>query len=161
MYKREHLIYMLDFNRRALEIDLAELTEEDTLVRLSDDTPHIRWYVGHLVVSAAGLARILGGGDERNEEYVKLFERGSVVSADGSIYPPFAELKDELFRLLNLAREAAGKLSDEQLDQDLPPEIEFQAKVMNAACFLCMHTFYHTGQITLIRRTLGRERPFG
>ncbi len=161
MNKCDNLSYMIDFNRRALEVDLADLTEEETLTRESDGPPHIRWLVGHLVQSVGGMARWLGAGNERNPEYVKLFERGSQLSDDPSVYPPFAQLRTELFDLLDQAKAAAEKLSDDQLDAELPPEAGFKATLMNAACFLCMHTFYHTGQITRIRRTLGRERPFG
>ena len=41
----------------------------------------------------------------------------------------------------------------------LPAKVDTSA--MNAALFFCTHEFYHAGQITTLRRLLGRERSFG
>jgi hypothetical protein len=161
MPKRDNLTYLLQVNLMALKRLLDDVTEEESLERGRDNLPHIRWLTGHLVYSAGMTARQLGADYEPDGAYDRLFGRGSEVTDDAGIYPPFSELREELYELHDKAIAAASVATDEELDADLPKEAGFEATLMNAAQFLCMHTFYHAGQIAQLRRSLGRERSFG
>lgn len=160
MPKSDNLQYLIDTNRAALKRLLDDVSEEESLQRGNDNLLHIRWQTGHLVHSMGSMVRVLGQAYEHPEGYEKLFAAGSEISDDPSIYPNFAALRQQLYDLHDQAHIAAGRLSDPDLDRDLPRPSGQKMKVMDAAQFLCMHTFYHAGQITVIRRILGRERPF-
>jgi uncharacterized damage-inducible protein DinB len=69
----------------------------------------------------------------------------------------------ELKQVLNQTYEKEIKLLEGIGDTDLKKEIGEEGKkkpIWQALAFYCLHDFYHAGQITAVRRALGRERPF-
>lgn len=163
MALKEHLAFMLNTNLGALKKQLDDVTEEESMEQGRDGIPHIRWQAGHLVHTCGWAAGLLSGDLQykQSDEYKKRFGGGSEVSPDPQTYPPLSQLRAELYEALEKASAAAGQLSDEQLEANVPEETGFTSTIANAVEFLCMHAFYHAGQITQLRKVLGRERPFG
>lgn len=163
MAVRDNLLYMLNVNKGALHKLLDDVSEEESMERGKDNTPHIRWQTGHLAHTCGWGAGLLSGEHDflQSDQYKELFGGGSEVSDDPAAYPPFSQLRDELYEAIDKSIAAAGEMTDEQLEADVPEGQGPKSSIINVAQFLCMHAFYHAGQITQLRRVMGRERPFG
>lgn len=161
MNKAENLGYMIRLDGRALRALLEDITEDESLVQGKDKLNHIRWLTGHLVYETNFVLQMLGCPPSAlPETYEKLFDAGSELQGDPKVYPPMAQLRSELYELHDRVAVAVAGLSDEALDEQLPKEIGFEAQRLQGATFMAMHTFYHCGQIAVIRRILGRPRAF-
>ncbi len=161
MAKKENLLFLLGSNESAVRRLVDDVTDEESLVRGKDNLQHIRWQTGHLVYNAYLILRSLGEPGSLPDNWDTLFRRGCGFSDDANMYPSMAELRDKLYWFYDQIKARASKMSDDELDQVLDPEPVFDTGAMNAALFFCTHEFYHAGQIVIIRRILGRERPFG
>ncbi len=161
MTNAENLTYMYRLDGRALKALVEDVTEEESLVQGKDGLNHIRWLTGHLVFESNFVLTMLGCPPvELPESYQKLFDAGSELRADPSVYPSMAQLRTQLYEVSERVAEAVSKASDTALDEKLPKEIGFDAVRGQAVTFMAMHTFYHCGQIAVMRRVLGRQRAF-
>ncbi|HOD67137.1 MAG TPA: DinB family protein [candidate division Zixibacteria bacterium] len=162
MTNSENLLYMMRINQRALKALLDDITEEESMVRGRDSLLHIRWLTGHLVYNVNHVLAMIGSLPVMlPSSYKQLFDRGSAITNDPKAYPSLAALRSELLDLHDRLIDVLPGVSDDDLDEPLPKDAGFNAVRLNAASFMCMHTFYHCGQIAMIRRVLGRERSFG
>ncbi|UCD94305.1 MAG: DinB family protein [Candidatus Zixiibacteriota bacterium] len=157
---QKHLLYMLHLNQEVTRKLVDDINEEESMARGPGRHNHIRWQVGHLLYSLNYTKTLLGDQESDYSSFEKLYGGGSEVSDDPSAYPSLSELKEQLYA----AHQAAISLVEGIAEPDLTKEIgegERKSHVWQAVTFLCMHEFYHNGQITHIRKALGRERPFG
>jgi uncharacterized damage-inducible protein DinB len=159
MTVREQLQYMVSVNKTVAGRLLDDMTDEESVVMIDKIPNHIRWQTGHMVYSNGFALTQLGSEDMEWRKYDKLFGGGSKIAGDPSVYPSIAELRETLNSFYDRELELLENISDEDLERDVGEE----GKPMPAwkrFSFMCMHDFYHAGQIVQIRRALGRERPF-
>lgn len=160
--KREILLPRLKSNQMGAKALLADITEEESLVRGKDNMQPIRWQTGHLLNIARINNVLLGGKPKVTEERVKPFGRGVKMAKDISSYPPMEELRQELFDLYDETLKLAENVTDEELDRPTPEFVGFDQSIIDTLLFLNAHDFYHFGQIVTVRRCcLGREQSFG
>lgn len=147
-----------------LQMYVSDLSDADFLVRPVPNANHVAWQLGHLINAECDLVHkaIPGGaGMERpagfKEQYTK-----DTAAAD----PPkgFAN-KAELMALFNRAREATlaslEKMSDTDLDRPTEGQMAKFAPTLGAMMLLqSNHTLMHGGQITVLRRKLGKPVLF-
>jgi hypothetical protein len=115
------------------------------------------WTLGHLIIAARGMMTRAGATDLPSlpEGFEKRFGRGEDAPkasefGDTSILRPlFKETHDRF------AAVARG-LSPEQLDKEINPDHPFFRTVGTMLAFAPVHIGTHAGQITIIRRSLGR-----
>jgi len=160
MSMKEQLKYMVNINKLVAGNILPDITEEESLVRIEKIPNHIRWQVGHMVYSAGFALMKLGDTEDDWERLKSLFAGGNELADDPSVYPSMEQLRGWLGDI----HERTLKILDEVDDATLAEEIGEEGQKRPAwqrYTFLCMHEFYHAGQIVQIRRALGRERPFG
>jgi len=160
MQRNESLIYMLTASQQVLKSILDDITEEESMVIIADNTNHIRWQVGHLISSAYNALSLFGQDSEERKEFDKSFGYGSVISKETSDYPSFEELRAKLYDLQAMMIQVVGNLSDEVLEQEIG-DADQKRPLWQPMSFLRMHDLYHAGQIVMIRRSLGRDKPFG
>ena len=159
MKVKEQLQYMVNVNKTVAGRLLDDMTDEESLVLVDKIPNHIRWQAGHMVYSNGFALTQLGNNDQDWQKYGKTFGGGSEIADDPSAYPPIAELRETLYRFYDRELELLENISDAELEKDVGDE----GKPMPAwkrFSFMCMHDFYHAGQIMQIRRALGRARPF-
>jgi len=159
MAKRGHLVYMLKTTAQIVKPLIEDITEEESMERTEHRFNHIRWQTGHLAHSDYSILALLSHDKGEPKDYGKIFGGGTELSDEPSAYPPMADLRGELFDLQN----RVIKLAEEADDDVFEREIDWGSKkvpVWQAISFLCLHNFYHAGQITQIRKALGRGRPF-
>ena len=122
---------------------------------------HIRWITGHMAASAVYQSRALGITADIPGEWSALFGRGVEPVSDNSLYPSMDALRAKLGGLHEAMENGAVGKSDAELDVEIEVIPGWKATVLNFANFFCIHEFYHAGQVTMIRHTLGKTRIFG
>jgi uncharacterized damage-inducible protein DinB len=116
------------------------------------------WVVGHLAVTARRTAERLGatGLPELTEEFVGRFS----VTGKAAMAQPELGTKEELLALYDACTEkliaAARSLPAEALTSPPPHAGPFAANYGEAVLFGAMHVTLHCGQLSTIRRSLGK-----
>ncbi len=158
----DNLKGMIEMNRRATGMLLEGITEEESIFRGEYNVNHIRWLTGHVVLHAYKRLRALRNDVTIPDNYEKLFGRGSELTDNTSEYPSLDALRKELDDVHDKTLKYLETLSADDLDKEIETLVAGRkSKSIDAASFLCMHEFYHAGQIATLRRTLGHERTFG
>jgi hypothetical protein len=122
---------------------------------------HIAWQVGHLAMADYRLLleRIRGARpqDETliSTEFLKLFGKQSVPSADASLYPAAEEIRATFDRVRKQALVELHDLQDSDLDiEPVKPHSLFNTK-LGSLLWSANHEMMHAGQIGLLRRLHG------
>lgn len=120
------------------------------------------WQAGHLVMATyrLGLARTRG---ERPDdaaifppEYMTLFGIKSVPQSDPTKYPAPNEILATLARLHEAVQSECAKLTDVDLDAEVPISHPLFGTKLGALLWCARHEMMHAGQIGLVRRLLGK-----
>ncbi len=161
MAKKDNLKFLAGVNISAIKKLIDDVSEEESLIRPANVNNHIRWLTGHLITSISGILRILGEESSFPENWRELFDRGQAFNEKSSVYPPMSELKTKLYSMYDKFVKVIDDKSDAFLDTTIEIVPGWKETRMNGILFLDEHTFYHCGQIAIITRALGREKPFG
>lgn len=157
MNAKEHAVTVLNFARDQTNQLLEDIPQDKFLHQPVEGGNHALWVVGHLAVSDDFLAGLYDGGAPKlPEAYDKLFGMGSKPTNDAAAYPPLAEVRQHLAATRKRVLAAVQAADDATLNSPLPDEIEGFASDRLAALFnIAWHEGLHTGQIAVIRRSLG------
>jgi len=161
MDKKVNLKKLLKSNHCAIRALLDDISDEESMRHDYEHCNHIRWQTGHLVYSATLSLKLLGETSDVSEEWIKLFGGGPKIIDNASIYPNMAQLRDKLYALYEDIYRALDKTTIEYLDMEIEFLPKWKTTPIDGILFFCTHEFYHAGQITVMRRVLGRDRPFG
>ena len=121
------------------------------------------WVMGHLAIYPDRVLEMIGRGDiaQTDDRYQELFKAGtpSPDDADGTYYPPMAELLDRFVSRTGAALEALASADPSAFEAENPVEGRFREMfpTVGGACgfLLCGHTMMHLGQISTWRRCMG------
>ena len=139
---------------------LADLTDQDFMLRPHPGCNHINWQVGHLVAAEHSLINQVAPGamPALPAGFADKYTKETATSDDPT---KFAK-KDELLRVAKEQRAATlaalSKVSDADLDQ--PTGDDYAPTV--GAMFLLQggHWLMHCGQWVIVRRSLGKPALF-
>jgi len=149
----ESLVYLVNFNTQAMNLNLDGLTHEDSLVQPPQGNC-LNWVVGHLLVHRNKMLLTLGEPPSWDSEALKRYDRGSEpVTGDGPDVLPLEKLREELASAKEKVVAAIQKAGDEGLAKPSGKSTAGQFLLV-----LSMHEAYHTGQLGLLRRIAGKER---
>ncbi len=154
---KEYALFTLAESREMTVGLLADIPADKLLHQPFEGTNHALWIMGHLAVTDDWLAGLYDDADRKlPEAYGSLFAMGSEPVNDPAAYPAPAEVRQHFdaahTRMLN-AVEAA---SDAKLAEPLPDDIkDFAPDKLAMALSLAWHEGLHTGQLTVIRKSLG------
>ena len=135
-----------------------DLKAEEYLHRTSEKANCAAWTIGHLILTERGMLKQLGITDlaalpdgfehrfSRDEGCPQAHEFGDVTT----LMPLFNEHRN---RAIETVRSASQELLNKPMEKPRPPLFTTVGEYIN---FLALHTSMHAGQITLIRRSLGR-----
>jgi len=151
------IVHALRTSKAMLRFFTEDFTPEEYLHRPTEKSNCAAWLIGHLALSDRGVAKALGATDlpELPAGFEKQFSREEGCPQARSfgdvkaLLPIFEKHRD----LLTAAVERA---SSEQLDAPAPRQTPMFATVGEMANFMALHAAIHAGQITIIRRSLGR-----
>ena len=150
---------MFKTNTDIVKKALDEVPAERWFLKPGDDSNHLMWVAGHLVVHRAAVLKYLGG--DWDASWSSLFKRGAKRMADEE-YPSIAEIRtawEEVTRKLSasLNNPDTGRLS--QPAPTGPPS--FNGKISGQVAFLAFHETYHVGQVSYLRKWLGYGQSVG
>ena len=158
----QHVTYLYKFNLGVAGRLVADLTPEQMVLQPSGAVNHPAWTLGHLIMSANGLAMFLGLESQVPEGWDRPFETGGIPSGDAADYPS----KDELLTALAAQHERnTGAVLQADPAWFATPHPDEQRRryfptVGDLATFLMTsHEASHLGQVSAWRRAAGIGPP--
>jgi len=150
---------MFKTNTDIINKAIADVAAEDWFRKPGDDSNHLLWVLGHVVVHRG---RTLGFLDtDWNTDWASLFARGAERIDDGE-YPPVEELRDAWSQVSADLSAALRNASPDELAKAAPAgPPSFDGKVTGTVAFFAFHDTYHTGQISYLRKWLGYGQTVG
>jgi uncharacterized damage-inducible protein DinB len=158
------LVRLLEDTRVHTLAQVEELTDAEMMFQPKPTVNHPLWLLGHIVTSEDGLIlRWCAGKSRMPKEYQQLFALGSKPQSDPSLYPK----KDAVLRVLADVHAQALKvvkgLTAERLEERPEGYDEIPARARElfwskGACIShhATHESGHAGQISMLRRLLGK-----
>ena len=151
---------------RALTLQLiSDATEEQWYKTPNVINSNIAWQVGHLIISQYYHAIAVITAEKTKaralplKEYATLYTKDGALSKSREELPPPKTLSDHLNSVEEIAREVLMNLNDDDLDQPLEPT-RFPHPIARtkyeALTWSFRHEMWHGGQISMIKRVLGK-----
>ena len=135
---------------------VADLTPQEFLHRPTPKANCAAWLIGHLTLTERSALRRFGAPlPELPEGFEHRFSRDEgcpQASEFGDVTNLVALFDEHRNRLVA----AVGSASTEQLDKPLEKPHPLFGNIGEAMLFMAVHTAMHAGQISTIRRSLGR-----
>jgi DinB family protein len=159
-----------DFIRTSLEISrgsvlglITDLKDEPLAQPTVNGGNHALWILGHLVYSECSIMHgiVLGKDSCPLDAWGPLFGHGSEPKLDAAIYPFLEELLEAWNEVRAFTLSTLDSFTDDDLDKPAPgcPE-EWKSwfgTIGQTFTTQIIHPTMHYGQLTDIRRALGRE----
>jgi hypothetical protein len=138
---------------------IADVATEDWFRKPGEDSNHLMWVMGHLVVHRGMTLKLLGG--QWDTPWAPLFARGAERIADEE-YPSSEEIKTAWQQvsadLLPAVRNASDEILSNAAKEGSPT---FDGKVSGNVAVLAFHDAYHAGQVGYLRKWLGYGQTVG
>ena len=138
---------------------IADVRPEDWFRKPGDDSNHLMWLLGHVVVHRGLVLKTLGGQWDRS--WASLFVRGS-ERVDEAEYPSVNEMLEAWNQISEQLKTALREAPEEVLNRPAPEgPPSFDKKLSGNVAFLAFHDAYHTGQLSFLRKWLGYGQTIG
>ena len=132
---------------------------EKWFLRPGDDSNHLMWVAGHLVVHRGAVLKSLGA--EREPSWSSLFTRGAKLAAQEQ-YPAIEEVRSAWDEVSGrLVASLAGASADVLARPAPKGPPSFDGKISGLVAFLAFHETYHVGQVSYLRKWLGYGQSVG
>lgn len=150
---------MFNTNAKAFDKAVQGVAPEKWLVRPFQNSNHLTWIAGHVVVHRAFVAKMLGR--QWSAPWEQLFARGAKLAGPEQ-YPEPAELQRSFREVSEKVASALPGISEEALRKPVPKEQpSLDGTLGGSIALLCLHESIHVGQMTYLRKCLGYEPAFG
>lgn len=150
---------MFKTNADIFEKVTQNVPREQWLTQPSDDSNHLTWVAGHVVVHRALVAEMLGA--EWSAPWRKLFVRGAKRVAPDQ-YPSAEELHRAWNEVSDKLAACLSKVTEEDLAKPAPQGVpSLDGNVGGFVSFLCLHETFHVGQLSYIKKYLGHGQTVG
>ena len=128
------------------------------LARQADDSNHLLWIAGHVVVHRARVLKLLG--QEWSAPWEQLFVRGAKLAEDG-LYPGIDEVGQVWDDVSGRLAITLVDASPEALAAPVSKGMTLDGKISGQISFLALHESYHVGQMAYLRKLLGFGQAVG
>jgi hypothetical protein len=150
---------MFKANTQLFDKATQGIPPEKWLTRPSDDSNHLIWIAGHVVVHRAVVLKLLGL--EWPAPWGTLFVRGAKLAA-AEQYPETGEIQRAWGDVSEKLAASLANVPAEILAKAAPKESpSFDRTVGGQISFLCFHETYHVGQMSYLRKWLGYGQAVG
>ncbi|MBT8485709.1 MAG: DinB family protein [Phycisphaerae bacterium] len=152
------LKHNVTFSHGITKAYLADISDEEMLVRAVPGSNHLAWQLGHLIASERSLMTSVGGTmPDLPEGFAEKHGKENIASDDPNDFLS----KDEYFQLMGQMHEAAMAVIDgvdeAGLDAPGPEQMRDFFPTVGSVLFMAGgHEMMHAGQIAAIRRKLGK-----
>ena len=138
---------------------IADVARDDWFRQPGDDSNHLLWLMGHVIVHRGRTLSFLG--HDWDVAWRPLFARGAERIDDGE-YPSVEEMRSAWSQVSTHLAELLRNKSSEELAQDAPAGVpSFDEKLSGTVAFFAFHDAYHTGQVSYVRKWLGYGQTIG
>jgi uncharacterized damage-inducible protein DinB len=135
------------------------IPEERWLTRPGNDSNHLTWIAGHMIVTRAIVPKVLG--HEWSAPWEGLFARGVKLAAPDQ-YPHPEELQHAWDEVSQKLSASLANASEEALSKPVPKETpSLDGKIGGTIALLSLHETYHVGQLGYLRKLLGYGQAVG
>jgi DinB superfamily len=144
-----------DIVKKALDV----VPPERWFLKPGNDSNHLMWVAGHLVVHRAAVLKYLDADWEA--PWSSLFNRGAKLTADDA-YPSVNEIRSAWDVVSAKLFASLTDPDPEGLSQPAsegPPS--FDGKVSGHVAFLAFHETYHVGQLSYLKKWFGCGQTVG
>jgi DinB superfamily len=159
--QRELEIIKAMFSRSAgiFEKTIDGIPDEQWFQQPAEESNHLMWITGHVVVHRAVVPKILGM--QWSAPWEKLFSRGSIRAGQQN-YPDPAAIRGAWKEVSQKLATALENASSEQLGDPAPRGMPSDdGTMLGAISFFCLHEIYHVGQMGYLRKWLGHAQALG
>lgn len=139
---------------------LADLSDEQLMMRPCEGTNHINWQVGHLIRAEHELISMVAPGQmpALPSGFAERYAKETATSDDAKSFLP----KEQLLSVFKTQRAgtlaALEKLSDADLDK--PSGVDYAPTVGGIFSMQGSHWLMHAGQWVIVRRKVGKPALF-
>ncbi len=156
------LLGQVDFAEGILTQGAQDLSESEFLAQLPGPGQHANWIFGHLSTTEDWLlSKLTGSSLELSEDVHSKYKPIPTLSAAASAFVPRSEVlalfKDQRQRTDAAIQGADTATWDNPLPEGIPPQM---GNTGGAWGVIGTHVFWHLGQLTAIRRMLGKPALF-
>jgi len=138
---------------------IADVKAEDWFRQPGDDSNHLMWLLGHIVVHRGHVLKMLGG--DWNTSWASLFARGT-ERVDAAEYPSIEEMRDAWSQVSEQLKATLNGSPDEVFTAPAPEgPPSFDKKISGSVAFFAFHDTYHAGQVSYLRKWLGYGQTVG
>ena len=138
---------------------ISGINHEHWFKNPGDESNHLMFLMGHLVVHRGHTLRALGV--EWNNKWVPLFSQGANRLAD-TAYPSVEEMLAAWDQVSTKLNNALQQPEAEVLAKSTPKGLPtFDGKISGTVAFFGFHDAYHTGQVSYLRKWLGYGKTIG
>ena len=150
---------MFRFNTDIISKAIADVQPEDWFRAPGDDSNHLMWLLGHVVVHRGQVLKNLGV--DWNSSWASLFAPGS-QRVDETQYPTVAEMRAAWDEISQQLKAALRETSPDVLTKPAPNgPPSFDKQLSGTVAFYAFHDTYHTGQVSFLRKWLGYGQTIG
>jgi hypothetical protein len=128
------------------------------LARPADDSNHLLWIAGHVVVHRARVLKLLG--QAWSAPWEQLFVRCAKLAEDG-LYPGIDEVGQVWDDVSGRLAITLVDASPEALAAPVSKGMTLDGKISGQISFLALHESYHVGQMAYLRKWLGFGQAVG
>ena len=150
---------MFKVNTDIINMALGDVKTEDWFRTPGDDSNHLMWLLGHVVVHRGEVLTMLGA--DWNASWAPLFARGA-QRGDASQYPSVEEMREAWNQVSEQLKATLNESSAEALGNPSPEGFpSFDKTTSGSVAFFAFHDCYHTGQVSFLRKWLGYGQTVG
>jgi hypothetical protein len=152
------LKHNVTFTHSITKAYMADVTDDEMLVRAVPGSNHLAWQLGHLIASERSLLTAVGADmPDLPEGFAEKHGKENIESDD----PNDFSSKDEYLKLMeqmhNAAIAAIDGVDESGLDAPSPENLRGFFPTVGSVLFMAGgHEMMHAGQIAAIRRKLGK-----
>ena len=163
----ETLVYAFSAGHKILLANLSGITHEESLQSAGGSANGINWLAGHILNSRSRLAARTGtpGGPFLSEQESAWYGKGSKAIGAGDPCVPLERIVEGLRQSVDVIAARLAQMSHAELEAEvdrsmfpIPPEKPTLGALVE---FAILHEMYHSGQIGLVRRVLGKASGIG
>jgi uncharacterized damage-inducible protein DinB len=153
------LTYQFGLCTYALDRNLGQLSEEETLISPWNGGNCINWVLGHITSIRNQALRLFGQKPLFPYEDFRAYEGEEDVPFRSENALPFDELKRRFKALQEPWVKGLNEISEEAMSKPAPlsPTNNPNETVGSLLAALAFHEAYHVGQTGMLRRVVGRE----
>lgn len=131
-------------NYKVISLNIESITHEESMIFPNGDVNNMNWVLGHLIYIRNAFLQTIGEEPVWDGEQFSCYQRGAIPLERKDELVSFEELKSYLQK------------SQHKLEAKLNTIEKFNPETINDIAIFCLHEVYHSGQLGILRRILGK-----